>query len=197
MVIGEIGAMQPVRYGVVVADPPWLFADRLPGSRRGAARHYPCLEAREIAAVLRHELYALHADLAPDCYLFLWRVAALVPEAYWICEQWGFRSKTEIVWAKHTASGKRHFGMGHHVRASHETAIIATRGSPRPQSHSVRSLFAAPVGEHSAKPDRFYELVEELHPGPYLELFARRRRPGWTCVGLEVDGRLPAAAVAL
>jgi N6-adenosine-specific RNA methylase IME4 len=43
------------------------------------------------------------------------------------------------------------------------------------------------VREHSRKPEEFYLLVEELCEGPYLELFARAARPGWICVGDEVN----------
>ncbi len=71
-------------------------------------------------------------------------------------------------------------GMGRTVRAEHETCLIATRGRPSVRSRSVRSTFTAPVGAHSAKPDSFYSLVEQLCHGPFAELFARRRRPGWT-----------------
>ena len=52
----------------------------------------------------------------------------------------------------------------------------------------------APVGVHSAKPDAFYELVEQMHEGPYLELFARRQRPGWLCIGSDLGTRLEAAS---
>ena len=80
--------------------------------------------------------------------------------------------------------------MGRSVRAAHETAIIATRGKPVRLSKSVRSRFKARmpeefdsrgVGElvHSAKPPEFYGIVEKLYGGPYGELFARTRRPGW------------------
>jgi N6-adenosine-specific RNA methylase IME4 len=51
------------------------------------------------------------------------------------------------------------------------------------RSHSVRSTFTAIAGRHSEKPAEFYNLVEALRDGPYLELFARERRPGWTCIG--------------
>lgn len=166
---------------VLVADPPWRFNDRLPGKGRGAAKHYDLLG---LVDLLGFEL----PPLAPDCYLFLWRVAAMQEEALRICRAWGFEPKTELVWVKTTKTGKRHFGMGRHLRASHESCIVATRGRPKPLVHNVRSVFEAPVGRHSAKPDAFYDLVEAFAPGPYVELFARRHRPGWTCFGNELEG---------
>src|SRR2546428_2535370 len=101
-------------------------------------------------------------------------------EAYRVCRGWGFVPNSELVWKKLTPRGKRWFGMGRYVRSEHEAAVIALRGRPSTMAaeinHSVRSVFEAPGGRHSEKPDAFYELVERLHPGPYVELFARRRR---------------------
>ena len=41
--------------------------------------------------------------------------------------------------------------------------------------------------EHSRKPDEAYDLIEACSPGPYLEMFARYARPGWTGWGAEAD----------
>lgn len=163
---------------VLIADPPWRFGDKLPGTSRGAERNYPTLSWQEIAK------FPL-PPLADDAHLFLWRVAAMQVEALHVVSAWGFTVKTEIVWCKQTSTGARWFGMGRHVRAEHEICLVATRGRPKVRSRSVRSTFAAPVVGHSAKPDAFYALVEEL-VGPGVELFARRQRPGWQCYGDEL-----------
>lgn len=118
-------------------------------------------------------------------------------EALRVVRAWGFVPKAEIVWLKKTVNGNRHFGMGRQVRMEHEVCLIATRGTPMVQSNSVRStfttdeewegsVFAARVGRHSEKPEAFYDIVEQLVYGPYCELFARRQRPGWTCMGNEM-----------
>ena len=167
-------------FACVVADPPWRFGDSLPGDKRGATKHYACLPLWEI------QRFPL-PPIAADAYLFLWRVAAMPREALDVASAWGFAPKTELVWRKQTQTGRRHFGMGRHLRAEHETCIVAVRGRPKPLTRSIRSVFDAPVGVHSAKPDAFYALVEELAPGPRVELFARRKREGWTCFGNEVE----------
>jgi len=125
-------------------------------------------------------------DLADDAVLFLWRVASMQEEALSVIRAWGFTPKTEMVWIKKTARWKRWFGMGRIVRAEHETVLIATRGRPTVRTRVVRSTFEAKAGRHSAKPEEFYAIVEQLYAGPYVELFARRQRPGWTCEGDEV-----------
>jgi N6-adenosine-specific RNA methylase IME4 len=170
----------PLQYRTVAADPPWRFNDTLPGPGRGAAKHYRVMALEDLE---RLEL----PPLAPDCRLFLWRVAAMQEEALKVVRAWGFVPKAEMVWVKLSGTGGLHFGMGRQVRMSHETCIIATRGRPPRLSRSVRSAFVAHVGKHSEKPDRFFEIVESLSPGPRLELFARRRRPGWDGVGDELE----------
>lgn len=161
----------------VVADPAWKFGDSLPGNGRGAAKHYDVMSTAAICALQL-------PPIAADAHLFLWRVAAMQQDALDVVFHWGFAVKSELVWLKRTTGGKRHFGMGRHVRAEHEVCLICTRGKGAGiLDKSIRSTFEAPVGEHSTKPDAFYALVERLVPGPRLELFARRERSGWTGIG--------------
>jgi N6-adenosine-specific RNA methylase IME4 len=166
---------------VLVADAPWRFGDKLPGPKRGAAKHYPTLSVAELCA------FPL-PPLEQDCHLFFWRVAAMQREALEVVDAWGFTVKTELVWLKLTSGGKRHFGMGRTLRAEHETCLVGTRGRPVVRRRDIRSTFEAPLPDrrHSAKPDDFYKLVELLCDGPYVELFARRRRVGWQCFGNEL-----------
>lgn len=165
---------------VLVADPPWRFADKLPGPGRGAEKHYQTLTVSEIC---RFPL----PPLAEDAWLFLWRVGAMQHEALSVVTAWGFTVKSELVWRKLSATGRLRIGMGRYVRNAHEIALVCTRGRVQPVDRGVPSVFDAPRGEHSAKPAAFYGLVERLAPGPYVELFARHHRPGWSCYGDEVD----------
>jgi N6-adenosine-specific RNA methylase IME4 len=197
---------KPRVHSVMCADPPWSFDDGLPGATRGADKQYSVLTAEDIAA--RRGLRFEWPLLSPTCVLFLWRVSSQVEEAYATARAWGFEPKSEVVWLKRTKNGKRHFGMGRTVRAEHETCIIAARGqsSKLILAKNVRSTFEAPmpvyqpddwkvqlgkakVGDyiHSGKPEIFYtDVVEKVARGPYVELFARRNRPGWTMLGDEV-----------
>lgn len=181
-------------FRVVVADPAWKFKDKLPGPKRGAVKHYKSVMTDgEVLAYLPGLEMNREVELAQDCVLFLWRVSAMGSLAYLVLKTWGFVEKSEAVWIKLTKHGKRHFGMGRSVRMAHESALIGHRGHPKRLSASIRSVFEAkmPYDErgtiiHSAKPDEFYALVEKLYPGPYLELFARRCREGWTTMGNEL-----------
>ena len=199
------------RCKTLVADPPWLHEDQLPGETRGATNQYPCLSTNDIA---RFPL----PPMRDDCWLFLWYVTSMLDDARLVCRIWGFEpAGGELVWVKTTGSGltvidpiaadgvvdeeqqqtlvdigatKPAFGMGRTVRNCDERCLIARRGRPELLDHSVRSVFFAPIGEHSSKPQRFYQLVEKMAPGPYTELFARRRQNWrWACLGNQVDGR--------
>jgi hypothetical protein len=190
----------------IVADPPWQFGDKLPGAGRGAAKNYSVMTIDDIrcmasSVVIDHRppgkpptprqgvrMCGERYGFADDALLFLWRVSSQVEEAYSVVRAWAFVPKSEIVWIKQTESGKLHFGMGRYTRASHETCIIAARGKAIPliKNRSTRSVFYAPTGAHSQKPEAFYKLIEDLCEGPRLELFARVHREGWTCVGDEL-----------
>lgn len=160
-------------FQTVVADPPW------PMTHRDGNSHYPLMTVEDIK---QFQLPALN----PNCRLFLWRLTTNQRWAIELLDAWGFRLRSEVVWVKTRKNGNLQFGMGMSVRSSHETCLIAERGKPPILSHSVRSVFMARVNIHSQKPDEFYDLVEQLSPGPYLELFARRHRLGWTCLGNEL-----------
>jgi N6-adenosine-specific RNA methylase IME4 len=178
--------MPPAR--VLLADPPWKFGDKL--GKRGAAANYQCLTLDELKA------FPL-PPLADDCLLMLWRVSAMQREALDVAEAWGFTVKSEIVWEKLTRSGKRHFGMGRYVRLAHEVCLLGTRGRVQIADHSIRSIVSAPVLEHSRKPDEVYAIAERLvptHTGAYVELFARRRWPGWYAIGDELAAHAQVSA---
>lgn len=162
-------------FRTIVADPPWRYGDTLPGPGRGAAKHYPTLSVVQIA---RREFLFPWPPIAPDSRLFLWATAPLLPEALLVMREWGFRYRTGAVWEK---TGR--LGMGHTFRIQHEHLLVGVRGKPLTLAHDVRSVIRAPARAHSEKPDEAYALIERLSPGPYVELFARRERPGWVTLG--------------
>lgn len=173
-------------FQVVAADPPWRFDDKLPGNGRGADKHYATMETEAICS-LRLPL------IAADALLFLWRVASMQEDALRVCRAWGFRAVSEIVWCKATSDGRPHIGMGRYVRNSHETCLIGARGAAASliQSKNIPSWFMAARGRHSAKPSVFYTMIERLAPGPYVELFAREPREGWTTIGNALGQTIP------
>lgn len=170
-------------YRVIYADPPWSYSDHgSPGSDSLTAYarvdgHYPTLSIEDICKL------PVAAHSMPNSVLFLWVTAPLLlqqPGPREVIEAWGFTAKTGMVWDKVLGN------FGHYVHACHEHLIIATRGSglpdrPTPQPDSVQTIRRSDT--HSQKPEEFRQIIEKLYDGPYLELFARSRVPGWSCMG--------------
>jgi hypothetical protein len=107
-----------------------------------------------------------------------------------VMEAWGFRYISNLVWAKRRKDGGPDGrGVGFYFRNVTELVLFGVRGSMRtlPPGRSQVNMIETRKREHSRKPDEQYELIEACSPGPYLELFARQRRPGWTMWGNEAD----------
>lgn len=173
-----------MKYGAILADPPWAFRT-YSGAHVTAHRckedHYKTMPLGELKNML------VSSWTAQDCALFLWAVDSHLDVALDLMRRWGFTYKTvAFVWVKVAASGKPRIGMGYWTRKGAELCLLGTRGSPRRLSKGVRQVIMAPRREHSRKPDEVRERVEQLVAGPYLELFARDRRPGWDAWGDEV-----------
>lgn len=169
-------------YRTIVADPPWRYRQqrilttaKRPETRPEADAQYSTLTVADIAALPVSEW------AGPDAHLYLWVTNPKLPEVWPVLTAWGFEYVTLLTWRKLGT-----LGMGYYFRGDTEHVVFAVRGkAPIPADRRARNWFAAPKTGHSIKPDLFYELVERVSPGPYLELFARRRRYGWDVWGDE------------
>ena len=184
------GDLMPLRYAAIIADPPWKFENySAAGEEKNPSAHYDCMSLADIAKLPVSHL------AAGDCALFMWATAPMLPEAVELMKAWGFSFKSAGAWAKQSSTGaKWAFGTGYVFRSAAEFYLVGTIGSPTVNSRSIRNLIAAPVREHSRKPDELYADVEALYDGPYAELFARTMRPGWEVWGNQTDRFSPALA---
>ena len=173
-------------YATILADPPWHMLmwsdkgrDRCPDGPRG---YYKTLLTPDIAAL------PVASWGARDCRLFLWTTDCHLPQALALGAAWGFRYSTiAFTWAKQTKTGRTwQFGGGKATRKGSELCLLFLRGRLHRRSASVRQLIIAPVRDHSRKPDETYGRIEQLVDGPYLEMFARQRWPGWDAWGDQV-----------
>lgn len=174
------------KYGAILADPPWTFKvwSKATGNGRSAASHYDVMSLDDIKNL---PLNSLAAD---NCVLFLWATMPMIPEALETMAAWGFTYKTVgFSWMKtcKVQTDLLHFGMGYYTRSNVELCLLGTKGSPKRQDKGVPQAILEPVREHSRKPDCVHERIERLVPGPYIELFARTKRDGWDCWGLETN----------
>jgi N6-adenosine-specific RNA methylase IME4 len=164
-------------YPVIYADPPWRFEpySRETGMDRAADNHYPTMTIEE--------LRELKIPAADDAALFLWATVPMLLQAHDVMEAWGFTYRSHFVWLKDR------IGTGYWVRNQHELLLIGTKGrvpAPAPGEQHA-SVIEAKVGNHSAKPAAFAEIIEEMFPNcARLEMFARAPRLGWDAWGNEV-----------
>lgn len=180
--LAGLGAGGP--FGTLLADPPWRFENRTgkvaPEHRRLA--RYETMSAKQIAAL------PVAGLVSRQSHCYLWVPNALLADGLMVLENWGFTYKANIVWHKiRKDGGSDGRGVGFYFRNVTELVLFASKGNLRtlPPARRQVNYLASRKREHSRKPDELYELVESCSPGPYVELFARHRRPGWTAWGLE------------
>jgi N6-adenosine-specific RNA methylase IME4 len=180
-------AVGAVRFRCVLADPPWQFVNRTgkmaPEHRR--LSRYGTMTLPHIAALPVAEATAVTA------HLYLWVPNALLPEGLQVMAAWGFSYKSNIVWHKlRKDGGSDGRGVGFYFRNVTELLLFGVRGRNArtlPPGRTQVNYLGTRKREHSRKPDEQYALIESCSPGPYLELFARGARPGWTVWGTQAD----------
>jgi N6-adenosine-specific RNA methylase IME4 len=186
----ELGAKQlawPTKIsGVIYVDVPWSWASYSQITGMDRAPSYPTMDLDAIKAL------DIASIAAPDCVLFMWATVPTLMQAGEVMAAWGFEYKSHIVWLKKDRGGEKdRGGTGYWNRCVHEILLIGTRGKiPAPaQGTQEDSVIAASIGEHSAKPAAFAEMIERLYPTlPKIELFARGApRPRWDVWGNEAE----------
>ena len=175
------------KFGTVLADPPWRFTNRTGkiAPEHGRLTRYETLSFDEIAALPIADL----SDERAHCYL--WVPNAMLPYGLNILESWGFEYKTNIIWHKIRKDGKPDGrGVGFYFRNVTEVLLFGVRGKNARTLGPGRSqvnFMATRKREHSRKPDEQYGIIEDCSWGPYLELFGRGQRDGWTVWGNQAD----------
>lgn len=199
------------RYRAILADPNWRyrqFADKAHGA---AAAQYRTAETSEIARIP-----VLRWARPEGCLLAMWGTWPKLDQLHPLAAAWGWGDGTWVTgypWVKIVASKLVDAGQtvpkvgigwwGQHV--SEVLGIFRSapdvRRTPRPAPRVLLALNSEdapdsdlprdrvlyhPSGRHSEKPQAIHEWIEEQVEGPYLELFARSERPGWTCWGDEL-----------
>ncbi len=188
-------------FGAILADPPWnhgVFSATGYGHGSPKPVNYIGKPPPAYSTMATEELLRLPiADLCADnAVLFIWVIWHGLEDALNVIKAWQFEFKNcAFCWMKAHAGQIDLFrddmdalvGLGAWTRNNSEPCLLGTRGKPKRLHADVRQGIIAPRREHSRKPDGIHERIERLVAGPYLELFARQTRPGWTCWGNETD----------
>lgn len=181
------------RFRTIVADPPW--PERGGGKTvRGCQRHYPTMTVREIAALPVPTLYG-----SDGAHLWLWATNSYLEDALLVMRAWGFRYINLRSWFKGEADPEdteepielQNAGIGQYLRGETEQLLFGVRGAlpyrylPDGKRAQLGTALIAPkTTRHSEKPP-VHEGIERVSHGPFVELFARRVVPGWSCFGNE------------
>lgn len=190
------------RYSAGIADPPW--PEKGGGKiKRGADRHYETMTIKQICEL---QVYGRHVSelFAANAHLYMWVTNNFLEKSFEVVKAWGFKYVTCVTWGKvkvhYMPSGGElstiQTGLGQYFRGSTEHLLFLKRGSlpykiTNGKRAQGRTLYLAPRTEtHSEKPGLFHEVVEKVSYGPYIELFARERRAGWSAWGNEVNRKV-------
>lgn len=180
----EHKAAKRQEYRTIVADPPWTPAMSITNGKapKGSPQGF-------YATMSLDAIKEIAVPAAEQSHLYLWCLAQHADWGFDVARAWGFEPVTLLTWCKPT------LGVGR-FRCNTEHVVVARKGSRHGNPFGIGgrhaqategTWFTWPRASHSQKPEQFYDLVERLSPGPYLELFARRHRLGWDVWGNEVD----------
>ena len=159
-------------FQTIVIDPAWDYSEEGDNDAFGRIKpSYQTMPMKEIEALP----IARISD--ENCHLYIWVTNRTLQKAFRLVEMWGFRYITCLTWIK------PHFGVGNYYRSQTEHVLFGVKGQQPLKRHDVGTWFEAPCGQHSEKPDEFYKLVETCSFAPYIDIFGRKEREGWTVWG--------------
>jgi N6-adenosine-specific RNA methylase IME4 len=194
---GPLAGLPKNHFRAVLADPPWAFnlwwggrSNKTPAGvpSRATKPHYGVMREEELNAIPVGDI------AADDCVLFLWTCWPVIEWSFRTIDAWGFKYKTcGFCWVKAHAQQIEmfqddidpHMTLGYWTRSNSEVCLLATRGNPKRVDAGVKQAIIEPRREHSRKPNCVHSRIERLVEGPYLELFARKSRHGWSTWGNE------------
>jgi N6-adenosine-specific RNA methylase IME4 len=174
-----------MKFDCIILDPPWQYDNKNTGGSliSGADKKYPTLSFNKLLWLSE----PIQNVSKKDCVIYLWVTNSMLQEGLELLESYGFEYKTLITWVKQ--NGK---GMGFWYRGNTEHMILGIKGNIKAFHSQQINVFHSLTREHSQKPIKAYELIEEgtksIKDCKTLEIFARRQYKDWTCIGYDLDG---------
>jgi len=174
----SVGAMEAKEltgtFDVIVIDPPWpmvkIERDERPNQ---SAFDYPTMTLDEIAAI--------PMPASEDCHIWMWTTHKFLPIGWNILDSWGFKYVCTFVW--HKPGGFQPVGLPQY---NCEFALYGRKGSPKfIDTKALPTCFNAARGDHSEKPEEFYNVVRRVTAGRRVDMFNRRKIEGFSTWGKE------------
>jgi ParB/RepB/Spo0J family partition protein len=150
------------KFRTILIDPCWQYDADFLGRGRP-----------DYATMSQEQLLALPVEswAEENCHLYLCSTNAMLPNAFALMAHWGIRYNTTLTWAKPK------YGLGTHFRGQTEHVLFGVRGMLATRRNDIPTLFKAPVGTHSTKPEKLYQIIRAASYPPYGEAFQRTARP--------------------
>lgn len=174
----------PRKFKTIYLDPPWPEKG---GGKivRGAQRHYDVMKVPEIIIAVGH---VIDRHMQFNSHIYCWATNNYLPAAFECLDAWSYRYVTMITWYK-----QGQIGLGQYYRGCTEHCLFGVRGripyrmlQSGKRAQGVTGFVAPRTRQHSEKPHTMRMMIQIVSPGPYLELFGRKRVPGWAVWGDEV-----------
>jgi N6-adenosine-specific RNA methylase IME4 len=171
------------KYKTILLDPPWPPAAGTDYTERTKGEYFPKLSYEDIEAM------PLCPFIAETAHIYVWVMNndKCEDSARRLIRNLGFQYKQRLIWLKVTKAGKPHTSMGWYFRRTYESLFFGVRGKLKGNSNTLPDMMLARRGRTAEKPDESYRFIEAMSPEPRLELYARRRMPGWHVWGDEVE----------
>lgn len=170
------------KYSIIYADPPWDVKAGPDWNSNGPSKEllYPIMSINDIKNLPIIDI------VDKDAHLYLWTINKYIYESYDIAKAWGFSPSCLLTWCK----PKHGIGLGGTFIQTTEHLLFCRRGTLKALKRIDTTWFEHKRLKHSEKPDMFRQMIVNVSGNrPRVELFARQRIDGWTCVGNEISGK--------
>lgn len=168
------------QYGTIVIDPPWPMKKIERVVRPNQVEFdYPTMDYEQLRA-FRAKFRQMAAD---QCHVFMWTTQKFLPMALRLFEDYEVKYVLTMVW--HKPGGFQPVGLPQY---NCEFVLYGRIGSPEfIDTKAFNCCFDADRGEHSRKPNEFYDLIRRVTPDGRVDIFSREKRPGFDQFGNEPD----------
>ena len=167
------------KYNTIVIDPPWdisMGAKVRRRPNRAMSLPYETMSLKEI------EQIQIGNMANKGCHIYLWTTNKMLHSAFHIFEEWGVYFHLCLVLVKPSM-----IVPSFDYKFATEFCLLGFYEKPKQKFIGMGELnwFKGfnKAGQHSSKPNEFYNIVRDMSPPPRLDMFSRRCIAGFDSWG--------------